>query len=169
MNFIRYTQTEKNMCTIFIFGLSALRPRNAVRPRPVWTYFNSSKSTSPVDLWPFIFPSWRPQWLGLPSLFSLRCSAFAVHVKKLWITGCTQRAHSEDWYPRSLIWVFTWRSCVMWRQSVGFVMLQLKGPFSTELSRDMIKPTMWVCAQRRLRSAWASAQSDQSLRCAING
>ena len=23
----------------------------------------------------------------------------------------------------------------------------------------------WVCAQRRLRSAWASAQSDQSLRC----
>ena len=30
----------------------------------------------------------------------------------------------------------------------------------------MIKPTKWVCAQRRLRSAWASAQSDQSLRCA---
>ena len=23
----------------------------------------------------------------------------------------------------------------------------------------------WLCAQRRLRSAWASAQSDQSLRC----
>ena len=33
------------------------------------------------------------------------------------------------------------------------------------LSRDMTKPTKWVCAQRRLRSAWASAQSDQSLRC----
>ena len=28
----------------------------------------------------------------------------------------------------------------------------------------MTKPTMWLCAQRRLRSAWASAQSDQSLR-----
>ena len=27
---------------------------------------------------------------------------------------------------------------------------------------DMKKPTKWVCAQRRLRSAWASAQSDQS-------
>ena len=26
-----------------------------------------------------------------------------------------------------------------------------------------------MCAQRRLRSAWASAQSDQSLRCALNG
>ena len=29
----------------------------------------------------------------------------------------------------------------------------------------MTKPTKWVCAQRRLRSAWASAQSDQNLRC----
>ena len=33
------------------------------------------------------------------------------------------------------------------------------------MSRDMTKPTKWVCAQQRLGSAWASAQSDQSLRC----
>ena len=33
------------------------------------------------------------------------------------------------------------------------------------MSRDMTKPAKWLCAQRRLRSAWASAQSDQSLRC----
>ena len=33
------------------------------------------------------------------------------------------------------------------------------------LSHDMTKPTKWVCAQRRLRSAWAPAQSDQSLCC----
>ena len=33
------------------------------------------------------------------------------------------------------------------------------------MSRDMTKPTKWLCAQRRLRSAWASAQSDQSRRC----
>ena len=33
------------------------------------------------------------------------------------------------------------------------------------LSRDMTKPTKWVCNQRRLRSAWASTQSDQGLRC----
>ena len=32
------------------------------------------------------------------------------------------------------------------------------------LSHDMIKPTTWVCAQRRFRSAWASAQSAQSFR-----
>ena len=34
------------------------------------------------------------------------------------------------------------------------------------MSRDMTKPTKWVCAQWRLRSAWASAQSDQSSLCA---
>ena len=34
-----------------------------------------------------------------------------------------------------------------------------------DMSRDMTKPTKWVCAQRWLRSAWAFAQSDQSLRC----
>ena len=30
------------------------------------------------------------------------------------------------------------------------------------MSHDMTKPTKWVCAQRRLRSALASAQSDKS-------
>ena len=38
-----------------------------------------------------------------------------------------------------------------------------------EMSRNMTKPTKWLCAQRRHRSAWASAQSYQSLRCAHNG
>ena len=37
------------------------------------------------------------------------------------------------------------------------------------MSHVMTNPTKWVCVQRRLRSAWASAQSDQSLRCALNG
>ena len=36
-------------------------------------------------------------------------------------------------------------------------------------SRDITKPTKWLCAQRRLRSAWTSTQSDQSLRYALNG
>ena len=35
-----------------------------------------------------------------------------------------------------------------------------------QMSRLMTKQTKWVCAQRRLRSAWASAQSDQSSLCA---
>ena len=33
------------------------------------------------------------------------------------------------------------------------------------MSRLVTKLTMWLCAQRRLRLAWAAAQSDQSLRC----
>ena len=37
------------------------------------------------------------------------------------------------------------------------------------LSRLMTKPTKWLCAQRRLRSAWASAQSHQSLCCPHEG
>ena len=41
----------------------------------------------------------------------------------------------------------------------------LKLSLSYQISRDMTKPTKWLCAQRRLRSAWASAQSDQSLLC----
>ena len=36
---------------------------------------------------------------------------------------------------------------------------------NNQMCRDMTKPTEWLCAQRRLRSAWASAQFDQSLRC----
>ena len=35
-----------------------------------------------------------------------------------------------------------------------------------EMSHDMTKPTKWLYAQRRLGSAWASAQSDQSSLCA---
>ena len=38
---------------------------------------------------------------------------------------------------------------------------------SSKMSHVVTKPTMWLCAQQRLRSA--SAQSDQSLCCALNG
>ena len=36
------------------------------------------------------------------------------------------------------------------------------------LSHLMTKPTKLLCIQRRLRSTWASSQSDQSLYCALN-
>ena len=49
------------------------------------------------------------------------------------------------------------------------VALVLVIEFQVRLSRLMTKPTKWLRAQRRLRSAWASAQSDQSLRCALSG
>ena len=43
--------------------------------------------------------------------------------------------------------------------------LDVGGNFDIHTSHNMTKPTKWLCAHRRLRSAWASAQSDQSLRC----
>ena len=38
-----------------------------------------------------------------------------------------------------------------------------------QMSRLVTKPTKWLCAERRLRSAWTSAQSEKSLRCALSG
>ena len=36
----------------------------------------------------------------------------------------------------------------------------------SHLSRHMTKPTKWLCTHRRLRSAWAFMQTDQSSLCA---
>ena len=93
----------------------------------------------------------------------------------------THWAHSEDAdqtgrMPRlidlSLCWAHT--------HFVGFVMSWLILVWNDriywnwrtinkdiEMSRLMTKPTKGLRAQRRLRSAWA--QSDQRLRCALNG
>ena len=43
--------------------------------------------------------------------------------------------------------------------------LRLGGRKLDDMSRLMIKPTEWLCARRRLRLAWVSAHTDQSLRC----
>ena len=43
-----------------------------------------------------------------------------------------------------------------------FMQFKTTGILQKKMIRDLTKPTKWVCAQRRLRSAWASAQSDQS-------
>ena len=40
-------------------------------------------------------------------------------------------------------------------------------PISQNLSCLLTKPTKWLCAQQRLRSAWASAESEQSSLCAL--
>ena len=49
-----------------------------------------------------------------------------------------------------------------YRRNMLFVLIRY-------MSHVMTKPTKSLYAQRRLRSVWASAQSDQSLRCALNG
>ena len=48
---------------------------------------------------------------------------------------------------------------------LNFIILNNLKDF-VRMSHLMTKPTKWLCAQRRLRSAWAPAQSDQILRCA---
>ena len=64
----------------------------------------------------------------------------------------------------ALIWVliklqFLWTAV---RQSYWMSCCLLE---ADEMSRHMIKPTKWLRSQRRLRSAWASAQFDQSSLC----
>ena len=59
--------------------------------------------------------------------------------------------------------IFSWPGSVIRSLKQGSLIIYRRGIF---MSRLMTKPTKWcVCAQRRLRSAWTSAQSDQSLRC----
>ena len=55
-----------------------------------------------------------------------------------------------------------------WRNKNGAYYNATFFKFHNYLSHIMRKPTKWVCTQRRLRSAWASAQSGQSLCCALN-
>ena len=62
--------------------------------------------------------------------------------------------------------LFSWfSSCVALFLMHSLVFVFLSRLVLDHMSRLMTKPTKWLCAQRRLRSAWASAQSDQSLRC----
>ena len=53
---------------------------------------------------------------------------------------------------------------IFYIKAISKIMIKIKD----NMSRLMTKPTKWLCTQRRLRSAWASAQSDQSLCCALN-
>ena len=94
-----------------------------------------------------------------------------------------QTGHDQTGRMPRLIWVFAGRTLILLvlscrgsnvRSAITNIMSRLKGNTSefpsrgiyrSDLSRLMTKPTKWLCAQLRLRSAWASAQSDQSLRC----
>ena len=91
----------------------------------------------------------------------------------------THWAHSEDSDPTGriprLIWVFAGRTLIL-------LVLSCRGSYSLTVSFVLLTTLtlyrfcyMWaaswqnqpndLCAQRRLRSAWTSAQSNQSLRC----
>ena len=70
--------------------------------------------------------------------------------------------HNDSYTTQSKMILFSFKIIIIEiRLYVKFIHQICK----TNMSRDMTKPTKWVCTQWRLRSAWASAQSDQSLRC----
>ena len=54
-------------------------------------------------------------------------------------------------------------------KSVCRLLIFLMLPLVPYMSCLMTKTTNWLCAQRRLRSAWAFDQSDQSLCCTHEG
>ena len=92
----------------------------------------------------------------------------------------------EDRFSRDMAHMFSWRNINITPKlpsvthrlptSSVFLLKRRSGALSLfvintclDMSRDMTKPAKWVCAQQRLSSAWASAQSDQSIRWALNG
>ena len=63
---------------------------------------------------------------------------------------------------------FPWQINVIFMRPLYEVVILCACIMKIDMSRLMTKPTKWLCAQQRLRSAWVSAQSDQSLHCALN-
>ena len=73
----------------------------------------------------------------------------------------------SDYSSRYSLWIHLCRAIyklgfVRNELQMGFMQTFLASHCCLYMSRIMTKPTKWVCAQRRLRSAWASTQSDQS-------
>ena len=123
--------------------------------------------------------------ISLPSLIRV----FAVRMKKAWFFSYPLSA-SEDSdqtgrMPR-LIWVFTGRTVALLVLSCHALFSSCSAAVKPSTVRcdcpsrpacewGSKTPIIWaaswqnqqngMCAQRRLRSAWASAQSDQSFRC----
>ena len=105
-----------------------------------------------------IHPVWLESWLCIQ--WVAKYPSF-LHVE-------SEDSDQTGQMPR-LIRVFAGHTCYF----VGFDMRQLKCQWNqlswsverpiptTQMSRKMTKPAKWLCAQQ-LRSAWVSAQSDQS-------
>ena len=83
-----------------------------------------------------------------------------------WIFSCRTASPISFAIPPSIPFVMIHMLVVLaaWGRNVDIVGVTTH--YSLQMSQDTTKPTKWVCAQRRFRSAWASAQSDQSSLCA---
>ena len=77
-------------------------------------------------------------------------------IEETWVSGGNHRPWISDQY--SATYSFRELNPVSRSERWRF--------YPCNLSHDMTKTTKWVYAQRRLRSVWASAQSDRSSLCA---
>ena len=96
----------------------------------------------------------------LSILFPWQCQTMKLRFK-LW---------TLERQEHKLLWTTCHMACFAGSQNTHAHSFRVKLTFEgynilLQMSRDMTKPTQWVCAQRRLWSAWTSAQSDQSLLC----
>ena len=75
---------------------------------------------------------------------------------------------NKTWTPIEKSWIRLCHRTYCYKLDViqSNMTLYLQVHLNQHLSHLMTKPTKWLCAQRRLRSAWASAHSDQSSLCA---
>ena len=77
-------------------------------------------------------------------------------------------AHSSIFYHFSFLFISlfpVYLEMLSFYLSFHFFTMVTRSSCTSHLSRFMTEPTKWVCAERKLRSTWASAQSNQSLRC----
>ena len=80
---------------------------------------------------------------------------------------CEVTTRSNRWFFATILLKITKAICprtifLCLSNSFWNLLLYSNRTYIIHMSHNMTKPTKWVCAQRRLRSAWASAQSDQS-------
>ena len=93
---------------------------------------------------------------------------FAVQMKKPWVLSyplSTRQRLWSDWADAQTGLSLDGRTLIFLVLSCRSSCLFIGFSGHIHVSCDMTKPTVWLCTQQRLRSAWASAQSDQSLRC----
>ena len=77
----------------------------------------------------------------------------------LW-NGIISESYEMEWFLNLL-----WNGMIsesVWNGIISESLWNWKAAYRYKMSHDMIKTTKWMCAQRRLGSAWAPAQSDQS-------
>ena len=118
---------------------------------------------------------WRCAWRSLMQkkifwqtyrVFNLAIFRWLHMSSKLWLivhTFCSHFFNTEDMLQT--YWRCAWRGLMQKKYLLTNSMQGVSSKSYTycqvSLSHRMTKPTKCVCAQRRLRSAWASAQSNR--------